>query len=149
LKKCVLKHAEIGVEAIAYVMKKPSDENGITLGSFLIYWKRYVVNNQLIRILQYETDCSCDMICREEEENDASIVCSEVQLPQMKVDELPLSVDVGIESPNWVRTPLPMNLVLRNNSQQLLSFDMSIEHVDVDAFMFSGCKQVSFYTACA
>lgn len=60
----------------------------------------------------------------------------------MKVVELPLSVDVGIESPSWVRTPLPMNLMLENNSQELMSFDMSIEHVDMDAFMFSGCKQV-------
>lgn len=61
----------------------------------------------------------------------------------MKVETLPLKIDVDIASPSWVRTPLPMSLVLQNNSQQLLSFDICIEHNEVDAFMFSGCKQVS------
>ena len=40
LKKYRLRNTEIGVEAIAYVMKKPSNESGTALGSFLIYWKR-------------------------------------------------------------------------------------------------------------
>lgn len=71
-------------------------------------------------------------------------VCTEVQLPQIKVDKLPLLVNVDISSPGWVRTPLSLKLTLQNNSEELMYFDISIEHNEVDAFMFSGCKQVYY-----
>lgn len=71
-----------------------------------------------------------------------STVCTEIQLPQIKVDELPLFVDASISSPGWVRTPVDLRLNFQNNSEQLMSFDISIEHNETDVFMFSGSKQV-------
>lgn len=74
-------------------------------------------------------------------------VCTEVQLPQVKVEKLPLYIDIDISSPGWVRTPMPLKLVLQNNSEELMSFDISVEHNEIDAFMFSGCKQVRHFNA--
>lgn len=40
LKSQILKNKEIGAEAVSFVVKNASDENGVPLGLFLIYWKR-------------------------------------------------------------------------------------------------------------
>lgn len=71
-----------------------------------------------------------------------------MQLPQVKVEKLPLLIDIDISSPAWVRTPMPLKMVLQNNSDELMSFDVSVEHNELDAFMFSGCKQVSVCLCC-
>lgn len=62
----------------------------------------------------------------------------------MKVDSIPLFIDAEISSPGWLRSPLALLLTLQNNSEELLNFDLNMDHTEGEYFMYSGCKKVSF-----
>lgn len=60
------------------------------------------------------------------------------------MDTIPLFIDAEISSPGWLRSPLALLLTLQNNSEELLNFDLNMDHTEGEYFMFSGCKKVSF-----
>ncbi|XP_075220488.1 trafficking protein particle complex subunit 11 gry isoform X2 [Lycorma delicatula] len=116
LKGTSLKQEESGTCIASLTAEEPSSQP-ISIGSFVINWKREGTSDSLITTLT-------------------------VPLPFMCINESPLLLNMKLPAHGWVRTPLPVSYIVQNNTSNLLNISLNME--PSDAFMFAGHKQQTF-----
>jgi hypothetical protein len=74
------------------------------------------------------------------EGSEGLVTSSSVTLPTVRVESIPLYVEMNLPAHGWVRTPMAVSYHIHNYTAYLLELELNMEASD--AFMFAGHKQV-------
>ncbi|XP_071945007.1 trafficking protein particle complex subunit 11-like [Antedon mediterranea] len=118
LKGILLKKYEQACECLSLVTNSNQTKTTISLGQYTVQWRRA------------------------SDDSDQPIVKTEMALPDISVEHLPLHIDTDLPSHGLVRVPLALQFTIVNHTEMVQNIEASID--PSEAFMFSGHKQVFF-----
>ncbi|VVC31573.1 Gryzun, putative trafficking through Golgi,Foie gras liver health family 1,Tetratricopeptide-like helical [Cinara cedri] len=114
LNEVVLESDEVATEVICIL---PSELSENSLGRFTVNWKRSNL------------------------ESKSNSGYSSLELPKLAIEKSTFLVDMKIPAHGWLHTPMSVVYLLHNNSESLLTLDVSMEANE--AFMMAGHKDLN------